>query len=83
MDQKINMVINTIKITTRDNEGVIIEPLDLNDGILRIRYYEGVNAECPECIMSPDSFREMVKQMCKVQAPFVIGVEVVPARQDL
>ena len=66
MDQKINMVINTIKITTRDNKGVVIEPLDLNDGILRIRYYEGTNEECPECIMSPDSFREMVKQMCKV-----------------
>ena len=30
MDEKINMVINTLKLTTRDNEGVVIEPLGLD-----------------------------------------------------
>ncbi len=78
-DEKVNMVVNTLRMTTRDNEGVIIDPLGLEDGILRIRYYEGTNEECPKCVMPPDSFREMVQQMCKVQAPYVIDVEITPA----
>ena len=80
MDEKINMVINTLKLTTRDNEGVVIEPLGFDDGVLRVRYYEGTNEECPECVMPPDSFRDMMKQMCKVQAPYVLDVEILPAR---
>ena len=80
MDEKINMVINTLKLTTRDNEGVVIEPLGLDDGVLRVRYYEGTNEECPECVMPPHSFRDMMKQMCKVQAPYVMDVEILPAR---
>ena len=79
MDEKVNLVIDTMRITTSDNQGVIIEPLGLDDGTLRIRYFEGTNEDCPECVMAPDSFREMVVQMCKVQAPWVIDVEVVSA----
>ncbi len=79
MDEKIELVINTMKMATGDNQGVVIEPLDMDDGILRIRYFEGTNAECPECVMPPDSFREMVVAMCKVQAPYVTDVEVTPA----
>jgi hypothetical protein len=52
----------------------------LDNGVLKIRYYEGTNEECPECVMPPDSFADMVRQMCKVQAPYVTEVEVVPAR---
>ena len=48
--------------------------------MLRIKYYEGVNEDCPECVMSPDSFREMVERMCRVQAPHVASVVLVPAR---
>lgn len=80
MDEKVSMVINTMRTTTRDNRDVIIEPLGLDNGVLKIRYYEGTNEECPECVMPPDSFADMVRQMCKVQAPHVTDVEVVPAR---
>ena len=79
MDQKVNMVINTMRSTTRDNEGVIIDPLGLDDGILRIRYYEGTNEECPECVMLPDTFKDMLLRMCKVQAPYILDVEIIPA----
>ncbi len=48
MDEKVNMVINTMRITTRDNRDVVIEPLGLDNGVLKIRYYEGTNEECPE-----------------------------------
>ena len=80
MDEKINMIVDTLKMTTSDNEGVIIEPLGLNDGVLRIRYYEGTNEECPECVMPPDSFKDMVQRMCQYQAPHITDVEIVPAR---
>ena len=80
MDEKVNMVINTVKMTTRDNEGVIIETVGLDEGILTIRYYEGTNEDCPECVLEPDSFRDMVKQMCKVQAPYIVDVQILPAQ---
>ena len=67
-----------MRTTTRENVGAVIEPLELEQGLLTIKYYEGTNEDCPECVMQPDSFREMVKMMCKVQAPYVTDVEIVP-----
>ena len=80
MDAGVDMVLDTLRTLTRDNDGVVIEPLDSVDGVLRIKYYEGVNEECPECVMPPDSFREMVERMCSVQAPHVGSVVLLPAR---
>ena len=80
IDEKVDMVIDAMRTTTSDNVDVIIKPLDFNQGILRIQYYEGTNEDCPECVMQPDSFRDMVKLMCKVQAPYVTDVEIVPAK---
>ena len=78
MDENVDGVIGTVTNMTRDNAGVVIEPLDSEDGVLRIRYYEGTNEECPECVMSPDSFKDMVERMCRVQAPHITSVELVP-----
>ncbi len=80
MDAGVDVVLDTVKTLTRDNDGVIIEVLDFEDGLLRIKYYEGTNEECPECVMPPDSFREMVERMCSVQAPHVASVVLTPAR---
>ena len=80
IDEKIDMVIDTMRTTTSDNVGVVIQPLGLDQGLLRIEYYEGTNEDCPECVMQPESFREMVKMMRKVQAPYVTDVEIVPAK---
>lgn len=79
MDEKLDMVLDTMRTMTRDNEGVVIEPLGSADGVLRIRYFEGTNEECPECVMLPDSFREMIERMCQVQAPHVTNVELLRA----
>ena len=76
MDDGLETVIAALRTTTSDNDGVVIEPLGFVDGILRIRYFEGTNEECPECVMVPDSFREMAERMCAVQAPDVARVEV-------
>ena len=79
MDEKLNAVIHTVRTLTRENKGVVIKPVESPDGVLRISYYEGTNEECPECVLSPDSFRDMVKRMCQVQAPHITTVELVPA----
>ena len=47
MDERVDMVLGTVRTLTRDNDGVVIEPLDFEDGVLRIRYYEGTNEDCP------------------------------------
>ena len=78
MDERVDAVLGTVRTLTRDNDGVVIEPLDFEDGVLRIRYYEGENEDCPECVLPPDSFREMVERMCSVQAPHVASVVLEP-----
>ena len=80
MDDPLTSVLDTVRLLTRENEGVVIETVASDDGVLRIRYYEGTNEECPECILPPDSFKDMVERMCQVQAPHISSVEVVSAR---
>ena len=79
MDDKVNLIITTMKMTTQDNKGVVIEPLGVDRGVLKIKYFEGTNEECPECVMEPESFKAMVLEMCKVQAPYVTKVELLLA----
>ena len=55
MDDKIESLIGTMKVMTRDNLGVVINPVAFDDGVLTIEYFEGENEECPECLMSPNS----------------------------
>ena len=80
LDERVRFVIEVMRQTTRDNRGVIIAPLGLEEGVLRIRYYEGTNPDCPECVMPPEAFKQMVEELCRVQAPHVRAVEIVPAR---
>lgn len=77
MDEKLEMIIDTMRVATADNEGVVVAPLGVDDGVLRIRYFEGTNEECPECVMAPESFREMVLRLCETRAPDIVDVEVV------
>ena len=41
MDEKGNTVINTMRITTRDNRDVVIEPLGLDDGVFENKVLRG------------------------------------------
>ena len=42
MDEQIENILNTLRIMSRDNEGVVIEPIGLSDeGVLSIKYNEG------------------------------------------
>ncbi len=76
MDEKVSMVLNAMKIATSDNEGVVIEPLELDDGILTIRYSMGTNEECPECVPDHDLVRMMMQTSISIYAPQVTEIEV-------
>ena len=80
MDEKIESLIGTMKVLTRDNLGVVINPISLDDGVLTIEYFEGENEDCPECLMSPDSFQDMFKRMCSIQAPHVTDVNLIEVK---
>jgi len=80
MDEKVELVLKTLRMTVDDNEGALVEPLGMENGVLRVRYFEGTNAECPECVLNPQAFKEMAEAMLKVQAPYVTEVEILPAR---
>lgn len=80
MDDKVKLIIDTMRQITADNVGVIIEPLGQDDGVLRIKYSQGTNNACPDCVMQPDSFSDMVQEMCKVQAPYITEVRVIPVK---
>ena len=69
MDEKIESLIGTMKVMTRDNLGVVINPISLDDGVLTIEYFEGENEDCPECLMSPDSFQDMLKSCLLYTSP--------------
>ena len=51
MDDKIESLIGTMKVMTRDNLGAVINPVAFDDGVLTIEYFEGENEECPECLI--------------------------------
>ncbi|MFL2761779.1 MAG: hypothetical protein ACJ0A3_02410 [Dehalococcoidia bacterium] len=80
MDDKIESLIGTMKVMTRDNLGAVINPVAFDDGVLTIEYFEGENEECPECLMSPDSFQDMFKRMCSIQAPHVTDVNLIEVK---
>ena len=79
MDEKIVLILETLRSSMDDNEGVIVEPVGVEGGVLRVRYFEGTNQECPDCVMEPSAFKEMAEAMCKVQAPYIKEVKIVPA----
>ncbi len=78
MDPVLQMVVDTMRTIVSDNEGAVVELLGAQDGVLKVRYFQGRNEECPECVMPPDSFRQMMLEVLKVQAPYIRDVELEP-----
>ena len=57
------------------SEGGSLEFVDLTDGLLTVRYNQGYNEECPECVPAPDMVRTMMKPSLGIYAPHVTEVE--------
>ncbi len=52
-------------------EGGSLELVDLSDGRLTVRYNEGTNEECPECVPSHEMVQQMMESSLKIHAPNV------------
>ena len=56
-------------------EGGSLELLDLSGGKLTVRYNEGTNEECPECVPSHEMVRQMMESSLKIHAPDVTELD--------
>ena len=56
-------------------EGGSLEMLDLSGGKLTVRYNEGTNEECPECVPSHEMVRQMMESSVKIHAPDVTELD--------
>ena len=57
-------------------EGGSLELLELSGDSLTVRYEEGTNEECPECVPTHEMVRQMMAESLKVHAPDVEEIEV-------
>lgn len=57
------------------SEGGTLELVDLSGDKLTVRYNEGANEECPECVPSHEMVQQMLAASLKVHAPDVSVVE--------
>ena len=56
-------------------EGGDLEFIGLSAGKLTVRYNEGHNAECPECVPSHEMVQQMMEESLKIHAPTVTGLD--------
>ena len=56
-------------------EGGSLELVDLSDGRLTVRYNEGTNEECPECVPSHEMVQQMMESSLKIHAPGVTKLD--------
>jgi hypothetical protein len=70
-------VLNVIELmgTIVGSEGGSLELVEMSDDRLTVRYIEGVNEECPECVPTHEMVRQMMTASLKVHAPQVSGLE--------
>ncbi len=70
VDQGVETVIELFG-TIVGAEGGSLEFVDLSDGRLTVRYNEGVNEDCPECVPSHEMVEGMMESSLKIHAPDV------------
>ncbi len=73
-DPGVQMVLDNMQIIVA-TEGGSLEFVELSGGRLTVRYTEGQNEECPECVPDHDSVRQMMKTAIGVHAPYVKDIE--------
>jgi hypothetical protein len=70
-------VLNVIELmgTIVESEGGSLELVEMSDDRLTVRYVEGSNEECPECVPTQEMVRQMMTASLKVHAPQVSALE--------
>jgi len=76
MDEKVEEVLDLFRRILRADGGVL-ELVDVEGSAARIRYLQGHNQECPECVLAPESLEAMIKESMQVHAPHISEVKLV------
>ncbi len=74
VDPQVQFVLDNIA-TIVGSEGGSLEFVDLDGGRLTVRYTEGRNDECPECVPSHDMVSQIMKTSLGMHAPHVTDLE--------
>ena len=74
IDSQVQFVIDNLQ-TIVGSEGGSLELVDLRGGHLTVRYVEGRNDECPECVPTHEMVSQIMKTSLAMHAPYVTGLE--------
>ena len=75
-DAKLDFALEQIE-TMVAVEGGSLELLAVDETSLRIRYIQGVNEDCPECVPTREQVTMFLNASLKVHAPHISSIEVV------
>ena len=76
IDPGIKSVLDNVQTVVATGGGSV-EFLELRDGRLSVRYNEGRNEECQECVPDHDLVQQMMESSLGVYAPYVKELELV------
>ena len=74
VDAAVLLVLENMR-TIVGSEGGSLELVDANHGRLSVRYVEGRNDECPECVPTHEAVYQLMMASLKVHAPHIRGLE--------
>jgi Fe-S cluster biogenesis protein NfuA len=74
-DPKIDIVLQNIE-TMVASEGGSLEFVSLGETSLEVKYYPGVNEECPECVPTHDAVTRFLSMALKMHVPEITDVTV-------
>ena len=77
IDPGIKSVLDNVQTVVATGGGGSVEFLELRDGRLSVRYNEGRNEECQECVPDHDLVQQMMESSLGVYAPYVKELELV------
>jgi len=70
LDAAVQLVVDNVR-TIVGSEGGSLEVMELRDGRLSVRYAEGRNDECPECVPTHEMVHRLMTASLQVHAPHV------------
>jgi Fe-S cluster biogenesis protein NfuA len=74
-DPKMDLVLQNIE-TMVASEGGSLELVNLGETSLEVKYYPGVNEECPECVPTHEAVTRFLSTSLKIHVPEITDVSV-------
>ena len=76
MDPLLESVLDDFRIILKVDGGAL-DLVSQDDGVVTLRYVPGHNEKCPECVLTPEQLRDLVKESLQTRVPYVEEVVLV------